>query len=270
MNELQTFSNALIGNIRVMMIKGEPYFIGSDVADILGYKNSRDALSKHVDEEDKDTVAIHDGIPGNPNQIVINESGLYSLILKSKKPEAKRFKRWVTSEVIPDIRKHGMYATPQTVDQILDDPENFIKILTAYKEEKEANRKLREENAFKDQQLLEYEPKATYYDSVLSSTTPMTITMIAKDFGWSGKRMNQYLHEKGVQYLMSGETWLLYQKYADKGYTKSETVHYKNSRGDDCTKLQTKWTQKGRLFIYEMMKRDGYLPKIEKEETYGN
>ena len=116
MNELQTFSNALIGNIRVMMIKGEPYFIGSDVADILGYKNSRDALSKHVDEEDKDTVAIHDGIPGNPNQIVINESGLYSLILKSKKPEAKRFKRWVTSEVIPDIRKHGMYATPQTVD----------------------------------------------------------------------------------------------------------------------------------------------------------
>ena len=103
MSELKVFQNEEFGAVRTMTINWEPYFVGKDVADILGYSNSRKALIDHVDEEDKNTVTIRDGIPGNPNQVVINESGLYSLILSSKLPTAKRFKRWVTSEVLPSI-----------------------------------------------------------------------------------------------------------------------------------------------------------------------
>ena len=109
--QLQIFNNAEFGSIRTLDINGEPWFVGKDVAGALGYSNTRDALAKHVDEDDKNSVAIHDGIPGNPNQTVINESGVYSLVFSSKLPTAKKFKRWVTAEVLPAIRKHGVYAS---------------------------------------------------------------------------------------------------------------------------------------------------------------
>lgn len=110
-NEVQIFENAEFGKVRTIVKDGEPYFIGKDVADILGYSNTRDALAKHVDDEDKNTVAIRDGIQGNPNLVIINESGVYALIFGSKLPKAKKFKRWVTSEVLPSIRKTGSYNT---------------------------------------------------------------------------------------------------------------------------------------------------------------
>ena len=109
MNEIQVFNNPEFGNVRTVIINGEPWLIGKDVAQALGYSNPRDALSKHVDDEDKNTVAFRDGTSGNPNQTVINESGLYSLVLSSKLPGAKKFKRWVTSEILPSIRKTGGY-----------------------------------------------------------------------------------------------------------------------------------------------------------------
>lgn len=112
-NELQIFSNPEFGEVRTVNIDGEPWFVGKDVATALGYSNTRDALSKHVDDEDKNTVAFRDGIQGNPNQTVINESGLYSLVLSSKLPTAKKFKHWVTSEVLPAIRKTGGYSVKQ-------------------------------------------------------------------------------------------------------------------------------------------------------------
>ena len=110
MENLQIFKNPNFGQVRVIEQNGEPWFIGKDVADILGYGNSRDALNTHVDSEDKNTVVISDGKRGNPNQTIINESGLYSLILSSKLPTAKHFKRWVTSEILPSIRKNGTYS----------------------------------------------------------------------------------------------------------------------------------------------------------------
>ena len=113
MNQLQVFSNERLGEIRTMNIDGQPYFVGKDIAEALGYSNTRDALARHVDDEDKNTVVIPDGI-GNPNKTVINESGLYSLILSSKLPKAKEFKRWVTSEVLPSIRKTGGYNPEQS------------------------------------------------------------------------------------------------------------------------------------------------------------
>jgi len=203
MSELKVFQNEEFGAVRTMTINGEPYFVGKDVADILGYSNSRKALIDHVDEEDKNTVTIRDGIPGNPNQVVINESGLYSLILSSKLPTAKRFKRWVTSEVLPSIRKHGVYA----VDEVLKDPDILITALQALKAEREANRSLHEQVAVKTQQIAELQPKASYYDLVLSCRDALPISIIAKDYGWSAKKMNKFLHEQGVQYKL-GETWL--------------------------------------------------------------
>lgn len=110
-NAVQVFENAEFGRVRTIEVKGSPYFVGKDVAEILGYSNPRDALAKHVDDEDKNTVAIRDGIQGNPNMTIINESGLYSLILSSKLPTAKKFKRWVTSEVLPAIRRTGSYKS---------------------------------------------------------------------------------------------------------------------------------------------------------------
>ena len=112
MNELRIFSNPDFGKIRTMTIDGEAWFVGKDVADALGYANSRDAIGTHVDSEDKNSVVNYDGIPGNPNKTIINESGLYSLILSSQLPTAKKFKRWVTSEVLPSIRKSGTYNVP--------------------------------------------------------------------------------------------------------------------------------------------------------------
>lgn len=123
--------------VRTVVRDGEPWFVGKDVASILGYKNQRDALAKHVDDEDKNSVAIRDGIQGNPNKVVINESGLYSLIVASKLPTAKAFKRWVTSEVLPTIRKHGAYMDTDIIEKSLADPDFLIQLATTLKEEKQ-------------------------------------------------------------------------------------------------------------------------------------
>ena len=138
MNGLQVFENKEFGKIRTVEINSEPYFVGKDVADILGYTNARKALADHVDTEDRNTVTFRDGNRGNPHQTVINESSLYSLILSSKLPTAKKFKRWVTSEVLPSIRKHGMYAT----DELIANPDIAIAAFQALKEEREQRKAL--------------------------------------------------------------------------------------------------------------------------------
>lgn len=243
-------------NVRTLVIDGQPYFVGKDVAEILGYANTRDALSKHVDSEDKNTVAIHDGIKrGNPNQTVINESGLYSLILGSKLPQAKEFKRWVTSDVLPAIRKHGAYMTNEKIEEVLLNPDTIIKLATELKTE-------RERRSIAEQRVNELTPKASYYDLVLSNESLVTITQIAKDYGMSGQAMNHKLHDLGVIYKQ-GNTWLLYSKYQRIGWTHSETIMVDKADGTQKAVMHTKWTQKGRLGLYELLKRHGILPLIE-------
>lgn len=144
MNDIQIFNNPEFGKVRTVVINNEPWFIGKDVADALGYSNTRDAIAKHVDNDDKNTVVIRDG-KGNPNQTVINESGVYALIFGSKLPTAKKFKHWVTSEVLPDIRKHGLYAKQSVIDMMLNDPDSCIKLLTEYKKEKQEKERLQAE-----------------------------------------------------------------------------------------------------------------------------
>ena len=159
MYELQTFSNAELGSVRTVTIDSKPYFVGKDVAEILGYCNTRDALAKRVDDEDKlDGVAICDSIGRDQKPVLINESGLYSLILSSKMPNAKRFKRWVTSEVLPAIRKHGLYA----VDEVLANPDILINALLELKAEREKNANLQAIVAVQSQQMIEMQPKVSY------------------------------------------------------------------------------------------------------------
>lgn len=235
-------------NIRTVIINEEPYFVGKDVADVLGYSNTQKAILNHVDEEDKG-VTKWDTLGGKQELIVINESGLYSLILKSKLPTAKKFKRWVTSEVLPSIRKHGMYAR----DELLDNPDLLLDVVTSLKEE-------REKRLMAEQQVNELQPKATYYDLILQNDSLVSISKIAKDYGMSGVALNKKLHELGIQFKQ-GKTWLLYQKYASRGYTQSKTEIV---NGGKTSVMHTYWTQAGRLFIYDLLKTINIYPTIEK------
>ena len=261
MSELQIFKNAEFGSIRTLTINGEPYFVRCDVAEILGYSNSRKALADHVDEEDKGVTKC-DTLGGTQEMTVINESGLYGLTLGSKLPTARKFKRWVTSEVLPAIRRHGVYA----VDEVLANPDMLIEALLQLKAEREINQELKETVAVQNQQIVEMKPKASYYDVVLNCKDLVAISVIAKDYGWSANRMNQYLHQKGVQYKQGNKIWLLYQKYAEMGYTNTKTHSYPGNDGTMHTAVHTYWTQQGRLFIYELLKSEGILPTMEQED----
>lgn len=252
MNELQLF-NFENNQVRTLLINDEPWFVGKDVAKILGYSNPRDALSKHVDDEDKNSVAIRDGNKGNPNQTVINESGVYALVFGSKLTSAKRFKHWVTSEVLPTIRKTGGYTMPKT----------YLEALKAFTAEVEKNEMLSLENKIKTQQINELKPKADYTDRILKTTDLMTTTQIAKDYGMSAKQFNALLHDYKVQFKQNGQ-WLLYSQYQSKGYTSSETVEFDRSDGTVGVRLNTKWTQKGRLFLYGLLKKHDIVPTIER------
>ena len=198
--DLQIFKNEEFGEIRTLTIEGLPYFVGKDVTDSLGYANSSKTLGDHVAPEDKKIVDLNSITKRDPitdavsegwikNEVtVINESGLYSLILSSKLPTAKKFKHWVTSEVLPAIRKHGAYITPATLDNLLNDPEFAIRLFTELKNERDKNSQLTQENAVLTQQVAELQPKASYYDVVLNCKDLVSVSKIAKDYGMSAVR----------------------------------------------------------------------------------
>ena len=261
MNELKVFTNEEFGQVRTVVKNNEPWFVAADVCRALEIGNTAMALSR-LDDDEKG-INSTDTLGGKQEMAIVNEPGLYSLVLGSRKPEAKEFKRWITHEVIPSIRKHGMYAT----DELLADPDFAIRVFEELKAEREAKKALEAQNAIQTQRIAELEPKATYYDEVLKCRDALPTSIIAKDYGWSAKKLNKFLHEQGVQYKLQG-TWLLYSKYADKGYTKSETYPYEGSTGNYHTAINTKWTQAGRLFIYNLMKNAGNAPIIERELPY--
>ena len=257
--ELQTF-NFETQEVRTVIENNEPWFVGKDVAEILGYKRTADAIRQHVDKEDKGVGEIQ--TPGGiQNMTIVNESGLYALIFGSKLPKAKSFKRWVTKEVLPSIRKHGMYATESTVEQMLNDPDTAIQLLETIKQE-------RAEKALLEQQIAEYEPKISYLDTILSSKDTVTITQIAADYGMSAQAMNKLLNELNVQHKVGGQ-WILYRRHMRHGYTKSHTTEIPKADGTSMVVMNTKWTQKGRLFLYELLKDEDIYPQmdLELEET---
>ena len=183
-------------------------------------------------------------------------------MLSSKLPAAKAFKRWVTSEVLPTIRRHGLYA----IDDIIADPDLGIRALLALKAEREARKALEVENKVKDQQIAELKPKASYYDLILQCPSLLSVTEIAKDYGLSAKALNKMLHDLGVQFNQSG-VWFLYSKYQSYGYTQTKTQNYNRPDGTQGARTHMYWTQKGRLFLYDLLKRRGVLPMIERAEA---
>ena len=189
----------------------------------------------------------------------VTEPGLYKLIMRSNKPEAEKFTDWIAEEILPSIREHGMYAK----DELLDDPDLLIEVATKLKKERKERKRLETQNKKKDQLIGELKPKADYTDKILQNKGLVTITQIAKDYGMSGQAMNKLLHELDVQYKL-GDQWLLYSNYHGKGYTHSQTFEFKHKDGTPDVKMNTKWPQKGRLFLYKLLKNNDVLPIIEK------
>ncbi|CAJ2232132.1 phage antirepressor [Companilactobacillus paralimentarius] len=185
----------------------------------------------------------------------ITEPQFYKLAIKANNATAEKFQDWVTSEVLPTIRKHGAYLTDSAIEQTLTDPDYLIKLATQLKTEREGR-------LIAEQQVAEDRPKVTYYDKVLANPSLVTITIIAKDYGMSGREMNAKLHELGIQYKQ-GKTWLLYSKYQHNGWTHSDTTMVKRKDGTEKAVLNTKWTQKGRLGLYEVLKQHNIYPMIE-------
>jgi len=256
MQNLQVF-NFHNNQVRTVIKNTEPWFVAKDVCEVLGLGDTSKSVSR-LDDDEKDTNSILTP-GGNQNMVTVNESGLYSLVLSSRKPEAKVFKKWITSEVLPSIRKHGVYMTQETVEKAVADPDFMIGLLENLRESKK-------QIAIKDQIIGELKPKADYLDRILKSKSLVTITQIAKDYGMSGQRLNAILHDKGIQFKL-GEQWVLYQKHADKGYTFSETFVIDDVPGQERVSMTTKWTQKGRIMIYNLLKEVGILPTIERVIT---
>lgn len=257
-NKISVFHNEEFGEVRTMVIDNEPWFVGKDVAETLGYGNPRDAVSKHVDDEDKrDGVAIRDSIGREQCPVFINESGLYSLVLKSQLPTAKKFKHWVTSEVLPSIRKTGTYVEPSVSSDYL-----FLLAESMRQKEQEIAR-LSTENQIQAEVIADYTPKIQYLDTIINSGDALATTQIAADYGMSANKLNKILHSAGIQRNVNGQ-WILYHKHMGMGYTKSETISFTHSDGSAGTKVQTKWTQKGRIMIHNILTEKGITALMDR------
>lgn len=259
MNDLQIFQNPQFGEVRVVQKDGEPWFVAADVCRVLEHTNVSMALDR-LDDDEKAKLNL--GLPGGPTNCV-NEPGLYSLVLGSRKPEARAFKRWITHDVIPSIRQHGLYAAPDTLEQMLADPDTAIRLLMEVKKTREKVKALETENEAQRQEIADFQPMRQYLDTILSSPGALATTQIAADYGISAQKLNRILHEEGIQRCVNGQ-WILYREYMGKGYTKSATIPITHGDGSPDAKMHTYWTQKGRLLIHQLLTDRGILALMDR------
>lgn len=267
MNNLQIFKNEKFGEMRTTEINNIPYICLVDICKMLEIKNVSDCKTR-LNQDGVVTTEVgvqtgykKDGTPAMQmiNMTFINESNLYKVIFQSRKPEAEKFTEWVTSEVLPSIRKNGMYAT----NELLDNPDLAIKVFKQLKQEREQKKQLQLENAQQKQLIGELKPKVDYLDKILKSKSVVPISYIAKDYGMTAQALNKRLHDLGIQYKI-GNTWLLYREHQSFGYTHSKITEFERKDGTLDTSTTMEWTQKGRLFLYELLKKDGLVPVIER------
>jgi len=250
-NQVQIFTNEEFGRLEVLTIEGNPYFPAKECAEILGHKNPHKAVIDHCREDGLTKCEVIDSLGRKQKKNYISEGNLYRLIIRSKLPAAERFESWVCDEVLPSIRRHGAYITSPTIARMREDSlfsESLLETLSA-------------ERAKYDE-LLDYverlQPKVEYCDAILAADKTIPVSIIAKDYGMSAAAFNKLLHAFEVQYKIGG-VWLLYAKYANQGYTASKTFHKPNGE----VEIYTHWTQKGRNFLYYVLKYHGILPVTE-------
>lgn len=240
-SELKVFENPTFGQVRTVEIDGEPYFVGKDVATILGYSNPRDAISKHVDDEDKG-VAKCDTLGGRQEILFINESGLYSLILASKLPGAKEFKRWVTSEVVPSIRKTGAYMTQETLEAAILNPDYLLQVVTALKAETDKRKALEVVNATLTVDKAIMQPKADYFDELVERGLLTNFRETAKQLGIPPKKFVNWLVENKYLYRDKKGKLLAYENKNNGLFELKKCVNEKTQWAG----VQTLVTPKGR------------------------
>lgn len=244
MNEMQVF-NYKSSQVRTVEINNEPWFVLKDVCAVLDL-GSAHKVSERLDEDERNQIPLTDSLGRKQETTIINESGLYNVILRSDKPEAKPFRKWVTSEVLPSIRKTGGYALPK----------DYPAALRALADAEEAKLRLLAENQQQAQVIADFEPIRQYVDTILESKGTMATSQIAADYGLTAQKLNKILHDGGIQRNVNGQ-WLLYAKHMGRGYTKSKTIQIIRSDGRPDTIMQTQWTQKGRLMIHEILTARG-------------
>lgn len=261
-NQLQIFSNPEFGEVRTKVDeKGEPWFCAKDVCDALGYLKARNAIAQHVDEDDALKQGLIDSMGRKQQTTFINESGLYALILSSKLESAKRFKHWVTSEVLPAICKRGAYFTNDALERAVREPDFLIKLASAIKHERQQKEMYAQKCTEQGETIKQLEKQSAYVDYVLQSPGLLNINQIAQDYGISAQCLNSLLRQHLIQYK-SNNQWILYAKYKDKGYVHSTTHILDNG----IVVMHTQWTQKGRLFLYEQLKSWGFYPIMEQQD----
>ena len=278
-NQIQVFSNTEFGEIRTVQIDGEPWFVGKDLTATLGYSNSSKALKDHVDTEDKLNNESLSSL-GQRGGWLVNESGLYSLILSSKLPAAKKFKRWVTSEILPAIKRDGCYVTDELRERLAvseEEREHFFKDLIRERSAKKSlekkhralkadlagvlleNAELKDDCEFLEAEIDELIPSAAYCDTILMCADAIPVTVIASSYGLTAVAFNRLLHELKIIRKVGG-TWVLYAKHNGNGYTVFRTYQI----GENKSARHLYWTEKGRRFLYDMLGFYGLLPEVER------
>jgi prophage antirepressor-like protein len=247
--QIQFFENKEFGKFEVLTIDGKPYFPATESAKILGYSNTKDAILRHCKGVVKHDLPTNGGIQVKN---FITEGDLYRLIIRSKLPAAARFEKYVFDEVLPSIRSHGAYITEETMRKMNESGEFTEALLKQLADERTKNNALHE-------YVEKIAPKARYYDAVLQSPYGIQASVIAKEYGMSAVKFNKLLHALGVQYKI-GKTWLLYADYANNGYTVSKTICI----GGESVSILTCFTQRGRKWLYDVLKSYGLLPLNER------
>ena len=265
MNNLQIFKNKEFGEIQIVEENGKFEFGATETAKMLGYTNPHKAIIDHCKRDGLTKREVTDSLGRKQEKNFIDEGNLYRLITHSKLPSAEKFESWVFDEVLPSIRKTGGYIAGEenmTEDELVLKAIEVMQRKVKHLEEK--TERLATENSMQFQLIGELKPKADYLDKILKSKSIVPVSYIAKDYGMSAKTFNKKLHELGIQYKI-GDTWLLYSKYQACGYTHGKITEFYRTDGTLDTKTTMEWTQKGRLFLYELLKKNNIIPTIEKE-----
>lgn len=258
MNELQNIDGF---NAKIYGTPEKPLFLAKDIAEMLDFTKTSNLL-RQVDGDEKE-AHIMSTLGGNQETWFLTEDGLYEVLMTSRKPQAKTFKKKV-KEILKTIRKNGAYMTSEVIEKTLTSPDFIIQLATKLKDEQEARLELEKENSQLSLELAEATEKTRYLDLILESPDKMTATQIAFDYGVGAPTFNKWLAGLKIQRKVNGQ-WVLYRQYMAKGYTKTETFPITHKNGKRGTTTNTVWTQKGREFLYRKLKKAGYLPVVEQD-----